>query len=259
MAIRPTHLRIALKAADAAADPVAGAIETALPAYCAGALSPDGHGNRAVPRAQTHFYEFRDPATWGLATRRLFEAHPELALPDPQNSAQTAYVAGYLAHLAVDEVFAAVLGKHAIEPDGRAIRGLAWAVEDGWPAHDQTLARADRALGQFSPDGIVTIVRVDHLLDFIARTRAMAGVGSLGELRYVMSRAAGRDVTRAQSERDARQAAAEGRRLFGADIRRQFAARAQAEVEVRLAAYAAGQAARYDAPSFRLGFAQGSC
>ena len=251
MATRRAHLRIAVEAAAHAPEPLADAIDRAFDAYCAGALAPDGHGNGAVPRAQTHYYEFSDRRTWGLAMRRLFVAHPKHARPDYSRPAQTAYIAGYLAHLAIDEVFVATLGSLAERGDGEAIVGLAYGVETDWGEDIPELARGATALEQFRPDGLETFVRPEHLMEFVMRSGPMAAAKSPGAVRQILVRAANGNIGLDEAEAEVNRLIAYAHGTFGPNIGRTFARRARAEVVRRLRSYADGRAARYDARSLR--------
>ncbi|MEM6282105.1 MAG: hypothetical protein AAF787_07930 [Chloroflexota bacterium] len=71
-------------------------------AYLLGSVAPDARVNAENPRAATHFYHYEIPyekAPW----RIMLDENPSLAAPT--NPAHRAFVAGYVAHLAMDQVW----------------------------------------------------------------------------------------------------------------------------------------------------------
>ena len=244
-------MRVASAALQQAPDALHDIAHSSLPAYYAGAIAPDARVRNEAAREATHFYSFRDPDTWGKATRQLFRAYPELADPVSLTDAQAAFVAGYLTHLAADEVFVVRLGEHAVQGNGAAIGGLSWAIEAGSPEPPRGLAAAFRCLADFRADGLVTIAEAGLL------ERKAAGVSTidpglpLGELRRAIVAINGLKVSAADSAREAEARAAVGRSIFGPDIAAEFLAEAEAEAVRRLRAFAAGTAADYDAAHLR--------
>ena len=106
MALSRAHLQLAVEAVDRMGGPLRPVIDAHFGHFCVGAVAPDARERTGTGRAATHFFEFREPSTWGRATAELFvPPGPRLARPDHESDEQAAYVAGYLAHLAVDEVF----------------------------------------------------------------------------------------------------------------------------------------------------------
>ena len=244
-------MQVALAALRQAPDSLRNIVRAEQPAYYAGAIAPDARVRDEAAREATHFYSFRDSSTWGTATRRLFSAHPKLADPASITRSQTAFVAGYLTHLAADEVFVVRLGEHAVRGNGRAIGGLSWAIEAGSPQSSNGLAAAFQSLARFRADGLTTIAD-SGLLE-----RKAAGVSTidpglpLGELRRAIVALNGLEVSSVESAREVEARAAIGRSLFGADVAVEFLAAAEAEAARRLRAFAAGTAADYDAAHLR--------
>lgn len=221
------------------------------PAYYAGAIAPDARVRNEAAREATHFYGFRDPTTWGAATRRLFQTYPRLADPAALSRPQAAYVAGYLTHLAADEVFVARLGQHAVQGNGPAIGGLSWAIEAGSPEPPHGLAAAFQCLADFRADGLATIADAGLLERKAAGVSAIDPSMPLSELRRAILAINGLEVSAADSAREAEARAAVGRGIFGANIAEDFLAAAEAEAVRRLRAFAAGTAADYDAAHLR--------
>jgi len=107
-----THLVGALNVLDdpTLPEPYRRALVAQRPAYVLGAVAPDARVEAENPRAATHFYAYEDgidTAPW----RVMMARYPSLqTVTDP---AQQAFVAGYVAHLAMDEVWTRdMLGPH---------------------------------------------------------------------------------------------------------------------------------------------------
>ena len=254
MALSRAHLQLAVEAADRASGPLRAVIDAQFSHFCVGAVAPDARDRTETGRAATHFFEFREPPTWGRATAELFAAEPALARPDAVSDEQAAYVAGYLAHLAVDEGFVLFCGEHARRADRAATVGLTYALERGWSDPSGALARAAAALHPFDPGGIDLIVEAEPLSGLTQWAGLLALATSPAEIVRVFARADGRPDDPAEAERVAAERVATGRKLFGDDVGERFAARAAQEIDRRLAAYERGDGARYDSPSLRAGF-----
>lgn len=253
MALSRAHLQLAVEAADRASGRLRGIIDAHFSHFCVGAVAPDARVRSETGRAATHFFEFRESATWGRATAELFAARPALADPSAVSVEQAAYVAGYLAHLAVDEVFVLLCGEHARRADRAATVGLTYAVERGWDDPSGALARAAAAVHPFDPGGIDLIVAAEPLSDLTRWVHLLALATSPADIVRVFARTDGRPDDPAEAERTAAQRVTTGRELFGDDVAERFATLAAAEIDRRLAAYERGDGARYDSPSLRAG------
>ena len=254
MALSRAHLQLAVEAADRASGRLRGVIDAHFSRFCVGAVAPDARDRTETGRAATHFFEFREPSTWGRATTELFAARPALADPDAVSSEQAAYVAGYLAHLAVDEVFVLFCGEHARRADRDATVGLTYALERGWDDPSGALARAAAAVHAFGPGEIDLIVAAEPLTTLMQWAHSLALAASPADIVRVFARADGRPDDLAEAERIAARRVTTGRELFGDDVAERFAALAAEEIDRRLAAYERGDGARYDSPSLRAGF-----
>ena len=160
---RVTSCSLPLRRRIAASGRLRAAIDAQFGHFCVGAVAPDARRRNEAGRETTHFFHFQEPSTWGRATAVLFATRPALARPDDLSAAQAAYVAGYLAHLAVDEVFAHICGAHARRADRAATLGLTYAVERGWNGPVEPLARAAAVVHPFDPGGIDLIVDAERL------------------------------------------------------------------------------------------------
>ena len=244
-------MRVALAAFQRAPDGLRDALRASPAAYYAGAIAPDARERNNAARQATHFYDFRERLTWGAATRRLFHTYPTLADPAALTGAQAAYVAGYLTHLAADEVFVASLGAHAVQGNGPAIRGLSWAVEAGSPESPPGLAAAFRSLAGFRAKGLTTVVDAELLERHATQVSTIDPGMPIGELRRAILAINGRQVSAEDSAREVKARAAVGRRIFGVNIAIDFLVAAETEAVRRLHAFAAGTAADYDAAHMR--------
>lgn len=242
---------MAFAALQHAPDALRDSVRASQPAYYAGAIAPDARVRNEAAREATHFYHFRDPTTWGAATRRMFQTYPGLASPAALSETQAAYVAGYLTHLAADEVFVIRLGQHAVQGNGPAIGGLSWAIEAGSPEPPPGLAAAFQCLADFRADGLETITDAGLLERKAAGVSTIDPGTSLGELRRAILVINGLEVNASDSAREAETRAAVGRSIFGANIADEFLAAAEAEAVHRLRTFAAGTAADYDAAHLR--------
>ena len=255
MALSRSHLHLAVEAADRASGRLRAVIDEHFSHFCVGAVAPDARRRNEAGRETTHFFHFQEPLTWGRATAVLFAARPALARPDDLSAAQAAYVAGYLAHLAVDEVFANICGEHARRADRAATLGLTYAVERGWHGLVEPLARAAAVVHPFDPGGIDLIVDAERLTALTDWAVRLARATSPADIVRLLACADGRQVDPAEAERIAAERVASGRALFGDDVAERFALSAAEEIDRRLGAYERGDGARYDSPSLRAGLA----
>lgn len=74
-----------------------------LGAFLLGNVAPDARVSGGMARGNTHFFEYTPPKIDPLAKTVMFQQHPSLLAA---TGAQRALVAGYLAHLAMDVVWA---------------------------------------------------------------------------------------------------------------------------------------------------------
>ena len=251
MATSRAHLHLATEAAARAGSSLRGAIDAHKGYYCAGAVAPDARERSEAAREATHFFRFREPATWGRATSQLFAGHPDLSRLDGLPGAQVAYVAGYLTHLAVDEVFASVCGAYVGGGFRGAVKGLTFAIERSWGEESGAMRGVSEALELFEPGEINTVVDTALLLRLTPAIASAGDVESPAHLIHLLAHAAGSDIGVAEAERRVADHIATGEALFGDDIADGFASRAGDEIDRRLHAYERGKAARYDSPSLR--------
>ena len=99
-----SHMRAAINLLDDSDLPanIRDALIAEYPAYVLGSVAPDARVDAPDPRAATHFYAYQRP----------IERHPWLIMLDeypqltpPKSDAHRAFLAGYVAHLAMDEAW----------------------------------------------------------------------------------------------------------------------------------------------------------
>lgn len=96
-----SHLARARMVADRLAYPE---IEADRGAFYLGATAPDIRVITRRDREVTHFFSLTDFGDQD-SVARMFQEHPALATPSGLDAATTAFVAGYLTHLVLDETF----------------------------------------------------------------------------------------------------------------------------------------------------------
>lgn len=86
------------------------------PAFCFGNIAPDAQTLTGQPRIATHFFDvpMRDLTP---AWREMFRQHPHLARPAQLPPAQAAFLAGYLCHLILDQLWIARIFEPIFGPD----------------------------------------------------------------------------------------------------------------------------------------------
>ncbi len=85
-------------------EPTHAALQTAWGAFLLGSIAPDARVSSGLDRAHTHFFEYH-PTVDPPAVTEMLRRHPELRRPALTDAARIAFVAGYVAHLAMDEVW----------------------------------------------------------------------------------------------------------------------------------------------------------
>jgi len=107
-----THLEIAQRLLDdnAIPQPIREALRSEAGAWLLGNVAADARVGSGVPREKTHFYAYQEGITehpW----RIMVDENP--ALLRPNDAAHQAFVAGYVAHLSVDEIWSLqMVGPH---------------------------------------------------------------------------------------------------------------------------------------------------
>jgi hypothetical protein len=77
-------------------------------AFLLGSIAPDARVTGGVDRVSTHFFDYT-PIIDPPPAKAMISQHPDLMRSVINNDAQTAFVAGYLGHLSMDEVWSTAL------------------------------------------------------------------------------------------------------------------------------------------------------
>lgn len=142
---------------------VAATIEGQWPAFYLGSVAPDYQVICDVPREASHFYPLPLPSDWD-AVATMLERWPELAAPATLSPAHVTFVAAYLAHLLLDEVwFREVLLPHFVQPEHLG------SMSERMLLHNMTLIYLDRqSLDALPADAgrTLSVIRSDNWLPF---------------------------------------------------------------------------------------------
>jgi hypothetical protein len=120
------------------------------PAFFFGNIAPDAQTVSGQPREATHFF----PVPLGDAPpahQLMFARHPTLARPEALSSPQAAFLAGYLAHLELDQlwiadIFEPIFGPRQTWGDFRERLYLHNAFRAHWDAQDLRRLPASTAI-----------------------------------------------------------------------------------------------------------------
>lgn len=99
-----THLETAQRLLEdpALPDDVRQTLNSERPAFLLGSIAADARNSAGIRREQTHFYIYDLPSKTP-AWREMLRRHP--SMHPPHSTPQRVFIAGYAAHLAVDEVW----------------------------------------------------------------------------------------------------------------------------------------------------------
>ncbi len=112
-----THLAYAqrLLSDDGLTENVRHLLENEHPSFLLGSVAADAQTIHGLKRESTHFYSYDQP----LETppyQIMFEQHAELSVP--HSPSQRAFVAGYVFHLSIDEIWSVqMIHPHFVEPE----------------------------------------------------------------------------------------------------------------------------------------------
>jgi hypothetical protein len=123
-----SHLALAqrLLADPALGEPDQQALSDELPAFLLGSIAADARVESGMPREATHFYDYTQDLGSEAPWRRMIESFP--GLTQPETAAQRAFVAGYVGHLAMDEIWSRqMLAPHFVQRDW-ATRAERWVM-----------------------------------------------------------------------------------------------------------------------------------
>jgi hypothetical protein len=140
-------------------------------AFYFGATAPDVRVITRLDRKVTHFYEL-DEYGQQDSVARMFEAHPELGRPAGLDAATTAFMAGYLTHLVLDEsyierIYRPRFGERSpIADDPRRDvldRALQYELDRRDREDRDAMGEVCDALATCSPPGAIPFISDEHL------------------------------------------------------------------------------------------------
>ena len=97
-----------------------------LGAFLLGSVAADARNESGTPRAATHFYDYAQEITDETPWSVMLRENPELWTP--KDDAHAAFIAGYVAHLSMDEIWSRrMVGPHFVEREW-AERNHRWVM-----------------------------------------------------------------------------------------------------------------------------------
>ena len=152
-------------------------------AFYLGATAPDIRVITRLDRAVTHFFDLRDFGDQdGVA--RMFEAHPALATPAGLDAATTAFIAGYLTHLVLDETFINEVYRPSfgalspLKEDAKANvldRALQYEMDRRDRQDETAMAEVRAAIEASMPVGGIPFIADEHLVQWVTVSADVAG------------------------------------------------------------------------------------
>lgn len=152
-------------------------------AFYLGATAPDIRVITRLDRSVTHFFDLRDFGDQdGVA--RMFEAHPALATPAGLDAATTAFIAGYLTHLVLDETFISEVyrpsfgARSPLKEDAKANvldRALQYEMDRRDRQDEVAMTEVRAAIEASMPVGGIPFIADEHLVQWVTVSADVAG------------------------------------------------------------------------------------
>ncbi|MBM4411159.1 MAG: zinc dependent phospholipase C family protein [Chloroflexi bacterium] len=175
-----SHLARARQLADRLALPE---VDADRGAFYLGATAPDIRVITRLDRAVTHFFDLKDFGEQdGVA--RMFEAHPALATPAGLDAATTAFIAGYLTHLVLDETFISEVYRPSFgassplkeEPRANVLdRALQYELDRRDREDEAAMAEVRAAIEATAPVSGIPFIADEHLAQWMTVSADVAG------------------------------------------------------------------------------------
>ena len=152
-------------------------------AFYLGATAPDIRVITRLDRAVTHFYDLKDFDDQD-SVARMFEAHPALAAPAGLDAATTAFIAGYLTHLVLDETFIVEVYRPSfgalspLKEDAKANvldRALQYEMDRSDREDEAAMAEVRAAIEATVPVGGIPFIADEHLAQWMTVSADVAG------------------------------------------------------------------------------------
>lgn len=157
-------------------------IEADRGAFYLGATAPDVRVVSRGARADTHFFELDDLEKQD-SVERMLAAHPQLRTPSGLDAATTAFIAGYITHLVLDEswieeIYRPAFGVYSeIDEDPRSNlldRVLQYELDRRDRIADDSRDEIVAALAATAPPPGIPFIADDHLLQWCEVVRDIA-------------------------------------------------------------------------------------
>lgn len=152
-------------------------------AFYLGSTAPDIRVITRGNRADTHFYDLADLERQD-SVERMLDAHPELRKPAGLDAATTAFIAGYITHLVLDEayveeIYRPTFGVYSdIDTDPRSNvwdRVLQYELDRIDRIDDQGRVHLQGALAESAPPPGVPFIADDNLARWFEMINEVAG------------------------------------------------------------------------------------
>ena len=166
-------------------------------AYYLGSTAPDIRVITRMDRRDTHFYELDDMADQD-SVARMFLAHPALATPAGLDAATTAFIAGYLTHLVLDEAFIAevyrphfgAVSTRQADPRANVLdRALQYELDRRDREDRQAMEEIRVALASTTPPASIPFIADAHLVEWAVVSEDVAThPPDFGRFRRMMTR-----------------------------------------------------------------------
>lgn len=158
-------------------------IDGARGPFYLGATAPDIRVLTRLDREVTHFFRLADLGDQD-SVARMFREHPELSLPAGLDASTTAFIAGYLTHLVLDETFINEIYRPAFGPlsprdaDPRSNildRALQYEMDRRDREDREAMEEIRVALEACAPVAGVPFIEDHFLLEWVTVTESVAG------------------------------------------------------------------------------------
>ena len=166
-------------------------------AYYLGSTAPDIRVITRMDRRVTHFFELDDLADQDSVSK-MFAEHPGLATPAGLDAATTAFIAGYLTHLVLDEAFIGEVyrpnfGAHSSRQDDPRSNVLDRALQYELDRRDRedrgAMEEIREALAATTPPEAIPFIADEHLVEWTTVSEDIAThPPDFGRFRRMMTR-----------------------------------------------------------------------
>jgi hypothetical protein len=152
-------------------------------AFYLGATAPDIRVITRLDRSVTHFFDLKDFGDQD-SVARMFEANPALATPAGLDAATTAFIAGYLTHLVLDEAFIGEVYRpsfgafSALKDDPKANvldRALQYELDRRDRQDEAAMAEVRAAIEETVPISGIPFIADEHLAQWMTVSADVAG------------------------------------------------------------------------------------